>query len=214
MNAILRTRENLYIKTSSNSVFPLIPAGRKVPASWEHFFKTSREDQRSFDVHLMRGNSAYPKENVIVGIWRVAGIPQGNIGQYRVHVKIRIGIDGSISLNADLANQSVPVTFLSEDFRDMPLTPEVPTIPLSKLIHQPCPICSCNIVIRTENWKNEPFALCLDCGHEFELPKSHTSIDSAPWDDLPPELLGTLGIELPHNLGGLAVEDIQELQEK
>jgi hypothetical protein len=97
---------------------------------------------------------------------------------------------------------------------DFPLTPEVPTLPLSKLIQQPCPVCLCNIVIRTENWKNEPFALCLDCGHEFELPKSHNSTDNSPWDDLPPELLESMGIELPHNLGGLAAEDIQELQEK
>ena len=213
MTPILRTRENLYIETSSSSVFPLIPAGRRVPATWEHFFITSRDDQRSFDIHLMRGNSENPNENIIVGNWRVAGIPQGNKGQYRVHVKIRIGVDGSISVNVDLANQALPVTFLSEEFMDIPLTSNVPTIPLSKLIQQACPGCFCNFVIRAENWKNEPFALCLDCGHEFELPKSTKLIDRAPWDDLPPELLETLGIDLPHHLGGLAAEDIQELQE-
>jgi len=214
MNSNLRTRENLCVETSSNSVFTLIPAGRRVPASWEHFFITSREDQRSFDIHLMRGNSNNPKENVIVGKWRVAGIPQGGKGQFRIHVKIRIGLDGSISVNADLLNQSLPVTFLSEEFMDIPLTTKMPTIPLSRLIQQPCPVCFCNLVIRIENWKNEPFALCLDCGHEFESPKSVSSLDNDPWDDLPPELLETLGIRLPHNLGGLAAEDIQELREK
>ena len=63
MDSVFRTKENLYIETSNNSVFTLIPAGRKVPASWEHFFKTSRSDQRSFDIHLIRGNSNNPKVN-------------------------------------------------------------------------------------------------------------------------------------------------------
>jgi hypothetical protein len=214
MNSVLRTRENLCIETSSNTVFTLIPAGRRVPASWEHNFSTSREDQRSFDIHLLRGNSNNLKENVNVGKWRVAGIPQGGKGKFQAHVKIRIGLDGSIGVIADLSNQSLPVTFLSEEFSDIPLTTNVPTIPLSKLIQQPCPVCLCNFVIRTENWKNESFALCLDCGHEFELPKSHDSIDSSPWDDLPPELLESLGIAIPQNLGGLAAEDIKELQDK
>jgi molecular chaperone DnaK (HSP70) len=214
MNSNLRTRENLCIETSSNSVFTLIPAGRRVPASWEHFFITSRDDQRSFDIHLMRGNSNNPKENVILGKWRVAGIPQGEKGQVRVHVKIRIGLDGSLTINADLSSQSLPVTFLSEELMDIPLTSKVPTIPLSKLIQQPCPVCFCNFVTCIENWKNESFALCLDCGHEFELPKSYSSLDDDPWDDLPPEILETLGIHRPNNLGGLAAEDIQELQEK
>jgi hypothetical protein len=214
MNSILRIEENLYIETSSNSVFPLIPAGRRVPASWEHFFTTSREDQRFFDIHLTRGYSDIPTENTLVGKWRVAGIPQGNKGQYRVHVKIRIGVDGSLNVYADLTDQTLPVTFLSERSLDMPLTSKIPAISLSKLIQQPCPVCFSSIVIRADNRKNEPFALCLDCGHELNLQKSQKSIDSAPRDDLPPEILEILGIEQPHNLGGLAVEDIQELQEK
>lgn len=214
MNSVFRIKETLYIETSRNSVFPLIPSGRRVPTSWEQPFTTNRENQGLFDLHLLRGNSDDLTENITVGKWRIAGIPPGVKGEHLIHVNIRVGIDGCVRLVATLANHTLPVTFLVEGIPEIPLTSAVPTIPLEKLIKRPCPECLCAFVIRTENWKKEPFALCLDCGHEFELPESQILNNAAPWEDLPPELLKTLGIELPHNPGGLPSEEIQELQEK
>jgi hypothetical protein len=129
-------------------------------------------------------------------------------------VEIRVGADGSVGLRASRGDQQLPVTLLTEPFPKIPLTLRVPTIPLEEKISAPCPKCKRNFVIRYTNWKNEPFALCLDCGHEFELPETPTAEHKAPWDDLPPELLKTLGIDLYRNPGGLKDEELKELQEK
>jgi molecular chaperone DnaK (HSP70) len=214
MISTYRIKETLYIETLNNSVFPLIPVGRRVPINWEQIFTTYFEGQRSFDLHLLRGISSNAPENTTLGKWRIAGIPPAPKGKHQVRVKIRIGVDGSVVLSATLMNKPLPVTFLTEASPKMPLTYRVPTIPLENLIQQPCPACKSAIVMRTENWKNQPFALCLDCGVEFEMPESPAASDTAPWKDLPPELIKTLGIEPPHSPGGLTEEELQELQDK
>lgn len=212
MNSAFRIKENLYIETSQKNVFPLIPAGRTVPATWEQTFGTSAENQRSFDMHLLRGISQNLKDNLSLGKWRIGGIPAAAIGEHRITAIIRVGIDGSVGLRATLNDQALPVTLLTEAFPKIPLTFRVPTIPAEKLINHPCPECKRSFVVHTKNWKQEPFALCLDCGHEFNLPEMILPTESAPWDDLPPELVDTMGIESPHTPGGLTPEEIQELE--
>ncbi|HBY07579.1 MAG TPA: hypothetical protein DEH22_07255 [Chloroflexi bacterium] len=103
---------------------------------------------------------------------------------------------------------------MTDPFPKIPLTFRVPTIPLEKSISQPCPECKRSFVIRSANWKKEPFALCLDCGNEFELADTPVTGEKAPWEDLPPELIKTLGIEPPHTPGGLDADALRELQEK
>jgi hypothetical protein len=212
MNSAFRIRENLYIETSKNSVFPLVPAGRKVPATWEQTFTTYIDDQRSFDLHLLFGRSDTVIENSTLGKWRVAGIPPSPKGKHQIYVKIRVGVDGSVGLSAVLNNQPLPIILLTEAFPKIPLTSRVPSIPLKNLIQQLCTNCKSSFVVRAENWKKEPFALCLDCGDKFELSDTPVSSYSAPWDDLPPELVKTLGIEPPHTPGGLSIDELQEIQ--
>ena len=214
MNSVLRTKEALYIETSKNSMFPLIPAGRRVPFSWEQTFTTYFEGQRSFDLHFLRGNSDDFLENTTLGKWRIAGIPPAPKGAHHIRVKIRVGMDGSVGLSATLKNQMLPVIFLTEAFPKILLTSRIPTIPLENLIQRPCTNCKSTFVMRTTNWKNEPFALCLDCGNEFELAETPATGSAAPWEDLPPELIKTLGIEPPRTLGGLSEEELRELEEK
>lgn len=212
MNSAFRITETLYIETSHNNVFALIPAGRTVPATWEQTFSTSVENQRSFDMHLLRGNTPNLWDSTSLGKWRIGGIPAAPIGEHRINAVIRVGIDGSVGLRATLNDQPLPVTLLTEAFPKIPLTFRVPTIPLEKQIDQQCPQCKHNFIIRSTNWKQEPFALCLDCGHKFNLPDTISSRGSAPWDDLPPELMNTMGIESPHTPGGLSPEEIEELE--
>jgi len=214
MKSAFRLKETLYLEISKGKAYPLIPSGRTIPATWGQTFTTSVENQRSFDLHLLRGNSEYTFENTTLGKWRVGGIPQAPKGGLQVKVEIRVGTDGSVGLRASQDNQSLPVTLLSEPFPKIPLTFRVPTIPLEKTIHQPCPECKRSYVIRYTNWKNEPFALCLDCGHEFDLPDTPTTGGTAPWEELPPELIDTLGIESQHNPGGLDDKSLQELKDK
>lgn len=212
MNSAFRIKETLYIETSHNHVFALIPAGRTVPATWEQSFGTSAENQRSFDMHLLRGTTDNLWDNTSLGKWRIGGIPAAPIGEHRINVTIRVGIDGSVGLRANLNNQPLPVTLLTEAFPKIPLTFRVPSIPSDQLIIQPCPECKRNFVIQITNWKQQPFALCLDCGHEFNLPDTTSAGGSTSWDDLPPELVDTIGIESPHTPGGLSPEEIQELE--
>lgn len=214
MNSAFRIKETLFIETTHNNVFALIPAGRTVPATWEQTFGTSAENQRSFDMHLLRGNAQTLWENTSLGKWRIGGIPAAPIGEHRINVIIRVGVDGSVGLRANLNDKPLPVTLLTEAFPKIPLTFRVPTIPAEQLIDQSCPQCKRNFVVRSTNWKQQPFALCLDCGHEFKLPKSVSSLGSTPWDDLPAELADTLGIEQPHTPGGLTPEEIEELEAK
>lgn len=214
MKSAFRIKETLYIETSHNNIFPLIPAGRTVPAIWEQTFGTSAENQRSFDMHLLRGIADNLWDNTSLGKWRIGGIPATPIGEHRINVVIRVGIDGSVGLRATLNEQLLPVTLLTEAFPKIPLTFKVPTIPPEKQINQPCPKCKRTFIVRTTNWKQEPFALCLDCGKEFNLPETFSSRGTAPREDLPPELMDTMGIESPHTPGGLSPEEIQELEAK
>ena len=214
MISAFRIKENLYIETSKNSVFPLIPLGRRVPTNWEQTFTTYFDGQRSFDLHLLRGLSENLIENSTLGKWRVAGMPPAQKGKHQIRVKIRVGVDGSVGLSATLKEQPLPVILLTEAFPKIPLTFKVPTIPLKNTIQQPCSNCKSSFVVRTTNWKKEPFALCLDCGKEFELPETPATSHTAPWEDLPPELIKTLGIEPPHTPGGLSVDELQEIQNK
>ena len=140
------------------------------------------------------------------------GFPPHLLGSTRLKVVIRIGVDGSVGLRATLNDQSLPVTLLTEEYPKIPLTFRVPTIPIDQLVNTPCPECKRSFVVRNINWKQEPFALCLDCGHHFEIPNSFSSTGTAPWEDLPPELAHTMGIESPHTPGGLTPEEIQELE--
>lgn len=214
MNSAIRLKETLYLDISQGKAYPLIPSGRTIPATWNQTFTTSVENQRSFDLHLLRGNSELIAENTTLGKWRIGGFPPAPKGEIQISVEVRVGADGSVGLRATQSDQSLPVTLLTEPFPKIPLTLRVPTIPMEKTIPQPCPECKRSFVIRYSNWKNEPFALCLDCGHEFELPDTPKTGDTAPWEDLPPELIETLGIEAHHNPGGLDDESWQELQEK
>jgi molecular chaperone DnaK (HSP70) len=214
MNSAFRLKETLYLEISQGKIFPLVPSGRSVPATWQQNFTTFTENQRSFDLHLLRGNSEQLSENSTLGKWRIGGIPPAPKGMHRIQVETRVGVDGSVGIRATLDEQSLAVTLLTEPFPKIPLTFRVPTIPLEKTIQQPCPECKRSFVIRYTNWKEEPFALCLDCGHEFELEDSPISGDTVPWEDLPPELIQTLGIETQHNPGGLDEESLRELQEK
>jgi molecular chaperone DnaK (HSP70) len=213
MNSAFRLKENLYLEVSAQHVYALIPAGRTVPANWQQTFTTSAENQRSFDLHLLRGVSENLTDNATLGKWRIGGIPAAPKGQQRVHIEIRVGIDGSVGLRATLEGKALPVTLLTEAFPKLPLTFRVPTIPFEKLIQEPCPECNRNFVMRSFNWKKQPFALCLDCGHEFSLPETPPT-ESAPWKDLPPELVKTLGIERPRHPGGLNTGELRELQDK
>jgi hypothetical protein len=214
MNSAFRLKETLYLEVSDQSVYALVPAGRTVPANWQQTFTTSVADQRSFDLHLLRGISESLAENMTLGKWRIGGIPAAAKGEQRVHVEIRVGFDGSVGLRATLEKKKLPVTLLTEAYPKIPLTFRVPTIPFEKLIQEPCPECRRTFVMRSVNWKKQPFALCLDCGHEFELPETSPADESAPWEDLPPELLETLGIERPQKPGGLTTDELRELEEK
>lgn len=214
MDAIFRLKETLYLEISQGKAYPLVPSGRIIPATWAQTFTTLFEDQRSFDLHLVRGYSTQIVDNSSLGKWRIGGIPPGPKGEIQIKVEVRVGVDGSVGLRATQKGQTLPVTLLTEPFPKMPLTQRMPTIPLEMKIPEPCPACQQNFVIRYTNWRDEPFAVCLDCGHEFELPETPLAEHKAPWDDLPPELLKTLGIELPHNPGGLDDAELRELQEK
>ena len=214
MDSAFRIKETLYIETSKNKVVPLIPAGRRIPTDWKQTFTTYKENQRSFDLHFLRGMSDIAMENITLGKWRIAGIPPAPKGEHRVRVNIRLGADGSVGLDATLKKQPLPVTFLTETLSKIPLTIKVPNSQLEKLVQKPCWSCKSNFVIGTTNWKNEPFALCLDCGNEFAIPETLNTSVTAPWEELPPELLNTLGIKLPHKPGGLPLEELQELRDK
>ena len=214
MNSAFRLKETLYLEISQGKIFPLIPSGRTVPATWQQTFTTFMENQRSFDLHLLRGNSEQLSGNTTLGKWRIGGIPPAPKGVYRIQAEIRAGTDGSVGLRAILDEQPLPVTLLTDPFPKIPLTFRVPTIPLEKSIPQPCPECKRSFVIRYTNWKDEPFALCLDCGHEFELAEAPVLGETAPWEDLPPELVETLGIETQHLPGGLDAASLRELQAK
>ena len=213
MNSAFRLKENLYLEVSAQSIYPLIPAGRTVPANWQQSFTTTAQNQRAFDLHLLRGVSEHLAKNTSLGKWRIGGIPAAPRGKQKIHIEIRVGIDGSVGLRATIKAKILPVTLLTEAYPKIPLTFRVPTIPFEKLIPDPCPECNRNFVMRSFNWKNQPFALCLDCGHEFALPETPKT-ESAPWDDLPPELIETLGIDRPPSPGGLSPEELRELQEK
>ena len=41
-------------------------------------------------------------ENFTLGKWRIAGIPPAPKGEHRVRVNIRLGVDGSVGLDATL----------------------------------------------------------------------------------------------------------------
>ena len=210
MNSAFRIKTTLYLEISSEQCYPILPAGRIVPAAWQQTFTTFVENQRSIDLHLLRGSSERIAENTSVGKWRIGGITPAPQGQHRILVEIRVGTDGSVSLRAVLDERTLPVILLTQDFPKIPLTFRVPVIPPEKAISVPCPACAHRFVIRQANWKNEPFALCLDCGHEFEPPEEQ----SLPEDDLPEELVQTLGIETSHRPGGLDAAELRELQEK
>ena len=213
MNSAFRIKESLYLEISQEKNFPVIPAGRIVPAVWHQSFTTFAENQRSFDLHFLRGNSDKIIDNITLGKWRIGGIPPGAEGEHRVEVEIRVGIDGSVGLRATIDEQPLPVTLLTEAFPKIPLTFRVPTIPVEKKIQEQCPECRRNFVIRATNWKGEPFALCLDCGLEFELPEGFQFEETATWEELPPELIKTLGIEAPHPPGGFDTDELKELEE-
>jgi len=214
MDSAFRIKQNLFIEASKDNTILLIPAGRRVPTSWDQTFTTFIDGQRSIDIHLLRGISGKDWENITLGKWRIAGIPPAPKGDQRILVKVRVGVDGSVGLSAKQKNQTLPVTFLTETMPKIPLTFKVPKQQLEKLVQKPCWACKSNYVIGTTNWKNEPFALCLDCGNEFALPETLKTSVTAPWEDLPPELLETLGIQKPHEPGGLTPEELLELEEK
>ena len=214
MNSAFRLKESLYLEVSDQRIYALVPAGRTVPANWQQTFTTSVENQRSFDLHLLRGISETLAENTTLGKWRIGGIPAAPKGEQRVHVEIRVGFDGSVGLRAILEKKALPVTLLTEAYPKIPLTFRVPTIPFEKLIQEPCPECRRNFVMRSVNWKKQPFALCLDCGHEFELPETPSAEETAPWEDLPPELIETQGIERTPKPGGLNTDELREFEEK
>ena len=214
MKSAFRLQETLYLEVSPERGYPILPAGRVVPATWAQTFTTFAENQRSIDLHLLRGNSERIAECTTLGKWRIGGIPPSAQGEHRIRVEVRAGADGGIGLRASLDDDLLPVILLTEAFPKLPLTFRVPTIPAETLVSLPCPVCHHRFVVRATNWRNEPFALCLDCGHEFDLPDAGKSEETAPWDDLPPELIETLGIEPPHRPGGLDDESLRELREK
>ena len=178
MNSAFRIKETLYIETSKNKIFPLVPAGRRVPIKWRQTFTTYIDGQRSFDLHFLHGLSANAIENTTLGKWRVAGIPPAVKGEHQIRVNVRVGVDGSVGLTAALKDQSLPVILLTEAFPKIPLTIKVPPISLENQIQESCSTCRSSFVIRTTNWKDEPFALCLDCGNEFELPDTNSNVEN------------------------------------
>ena len=122
MKSAFRLKETLYLEISRGKAYPLIPSGRTVPANWKQTFTTSVENQRSFDLHLLRGNSENTIENTTLGKWRIGGIPIAPKGDLHIDVEIRVGIDGSVGLRASQEDQSLPVTLLTEPFPKIPLT--------------------------------------------------------------------------------------------
>ena len=201
MNSAFRIKETLYIETTHNNIFPLIPAGRTVPATWEQTFGTSAEDQRSFDMNLLRGNAQNIRENTSIGKWRIGGdscrtdwgASDKGCNSDRCRRERWI---------ARYPQRPTPSSYsLTEEYPKIPLTFRVPTIPIDQLINQPCPECKRSFVIRNINWRQEPFALCLDCGHQFEMPNSLSPTVTAPWEDLPTELVTYNGDRIPPYTG-------------
>jgi molecular chaperone DnaK len=90
----------LSIETHDGSANPLIKRNTTIPTRRSEIFSTSADDQTSLDINVYQGESQIAADNVLVGRFRLEGIPPAQKGIPDIEVTFAINADGILSVLA------------------------------------------------------------------------------------------------------------------
>jgi molecular chaperone DnaK len=110
-----RLVEALSIEVADGAATPLIPYGARLPTTFSDTFSTAADNQPTFQVHLLVGNSTRASENrTLIRLVLPLERP-GPRGVPRIQITITIDETGKLALEAH--EQGAAKSFRREDFR-------------------------------------------------------------------------------------------------
>jgi hypothetical protein len=78
----------------------LINDGTDVPCLRSEIFSTSTDNQEEIEFNLFQGNSSHVSENVLIGTYKILGIPHAPKSIPRIEVTFSVLEDGSLAILA------------------------------------------------------------------------------------------------------------------
>ncbi|MFL2871031.1 MAG: Hsp70 family protein [Pirellulaceae bacterium] len=87
----------------------LIPLNTSIPIRARKVFNTFQDNQRSFEFHLIEGESSDPAECVNLGKCLYTGIPEGTKAKTAINVQFRLDRNGRLSVSFGMNEDEKPV---------------------------------------------------------------------------------------------------------
>ncbi|AAS53954.1 AFR583Wp [Eremothecium gossypii ATCC 10895] len=104
----------LGIETYGGVFSPLIPRNTIVPVKKTEVFSTGIDGQTSVDIRVFQGERGLVNDNILIGEFKLAGIPPKPKGVPQIHVTFDIDADGIINVSASevTSNTSQTITVI------------------------------------------------------------------------------------------------------
>ncbi len=97
---------SLGVETAGGLVAQIIPRNSPLPAKASRLFTTAADGQTSMDIHVLQGERSMALDNVSLGKFTLAGIPEALRGYPKVEVSFEADVDGIVHVSAcDLATE-------------------------------------------------------------------------------------------------------------
>jgi molecular chaperone DnaK len=93
---------SLGVETSGGVFTRLIKRNTTIPAEESMVFATEEERQTSMMIHVLQGEREMAKDNISVGLFRMASIPPAPRYEQKVEVTFKIDADGILTVSAEI----------------------------------------------------------------------------------------------------------------
>ncbi|KAG8732659.1 ATPase with role in protein import into the ER [Ceratobasidium sp. 414] len=90
----------LGIQTAGGVFSELIPRNTPIPAQKSEIFSTATDNQRTVLVQVLQGDSVVAKDNVLLGTFKLAGIPPSARGVPQIQVTFHVDTNGILTVIA------------------------------------------------------------------------------------------------------------------
>lgn len=104
---IANLSENLQIKKKGNLMSVIIPKGSRIPIEKNKLYETSYDNQDFTTISIYEGEYRYAKDNHLLGIFKLLGLPKKPKGEVKINVTFSIDENGIINISAFETSQGI-----------------------------------------------------------------------------------------------------------